>query len=154
MNQDNVESIPITVVSTKTVETEGMNLPQEKDTRVNLLDLDLKALTQFFISLGEKPFRAQQVFKWIHQRGMDHFAGMTDLSKSLRESLPNVCTIVAPEVAMEQCSKDGTLKWLMRLDSGNNIETVFIPEKDRGTLCVSSQVGCALNCSFCSTATQ
>jgi len=121
---------------------------------VNLLDLNLQGLTQFFVNLGEKPFRAQQVFKWLHQRGCDDFSKMTDLSKALRERLPDLCEIRAPEVVKEQCSEDGTRKWLIRLDSGNHIETVFIPEKDRGTLCVSSQVGCALNCTFCSTATQ
>lgn len=122
--------------------------------KTNLLDLTLKDLTQFFIGIGEKPFRAQQVFKWIHQRGLDDFSQMTDLSKALREHLPTVCEIKSPEVAEEHCSSDGTRKWLIRVDGGNFIETVFIPERGRGTLCVSSQVGCALNCTFCSTATQ
>ena len=143
----------------KTVEKSSEELsgkPSERlsETKINLLDLDLKSLAQFFVSIGEKPFRAQQIFKWIHQRGVTDFALMTDLSKALRERLPNLCEIKAPEIVKEQCSVDGTRKWLLRLDSGNHIETVFIPEKGRGTLCVSSQVGCALNCTFCSTATQ
>ncbi|HRA42418.1 MAG TPA: 23S rRNA (adenine(2503)-C(2))-methyltransferase RlmN [Gammaproteobacteria bacterium] len=122
--------------------------------KTNLLELDLESLSKYFIAQGEKSFRAKQVFQWIHQRGVDNFAEMTDLSKILRERLSAECDLRAPEIVKEQCSLDGTRKWLMRLDSGNNIETVFIPEKNRGTLCVSSQVGCALNCTFCSTATQ
>lgn len=122
--------------------------------KVNLLGLDLPGLVQFFIGIGEKSFRAQQVFKWIHQRGLTDFSEMTDLSKALRERLPDLSEIKAPEIAQEYCSEDGTRKWLIRLEGGNFIETVFIPERTRGTLCVSSQVGCALNCSFCSTATQ
>lgn len=121
---------------------------------LNLLDLDLNDLTAFFVEQGEKSFRAKQVFQWIHQRGIDNFSEMTDLAKSLRERLSAECEIRSPEIVKEQCSTDGTRKWLMRLEGGNNIETVFIPEKNRGTLCVSSQVGCALNCTFCSTATQ
>ncbi len=128
--------------------------PYVKNDKVNLLDLEIKELTNFFVGLGEKPFRAQQVLKWIHRQGMDDFSQMTDLSKALRECLSSLCEIRAPLVVQEQCSLDGTRKWLIRLKDGNHIETVFIPEKDRGTLCVSSQVGCALNCSFCSTATQ
>ena len=122
--------------------------------KTNLLDLDLQALSEYFVRQGEKSFRAKQVFQWIHQRGVDNFSEMTDLGKVLRERLSVDCELRAPEIVKEQCSTDGTRKWLMQLDSGNNIETVFIPEKNRGTLCVSSQVGCALNCTFCSTATQ
>ncbi len=122
--------------------------------KINLLDLEIGQMAEFFVGLGEKPFRAQQVFKWLHQRGADTFAQMTDLSKALRERLPALCEIRAPEITKEQASADGTRKWLIKLDSGNHIETVFIPENGRGTLCVSSQVGCALNCTFCSTATQ
>ncbi|HXH54666.1 MAG TPA: 23S rRNA (adenine(2503)-C(2))-methyltransferase RlmN [Gammaproteobacteria bacterium] len=122
--------------------------------KTNLLDLDLKSLSEYFVTQGEKSFRAKQVFQWIHQRGVDNFSEMTDLGKVLRERLSEECELRAPKIVKEQCSTDGTRKWLMQLDSGNNIETVFIPEKNRGTLCVSSQVGCALNCTFCSTATQ
>jgi len=122
--------------------------------KINLLDLDEKSLIALFHDLGEKSFRAQQIIKSIHQRGMDDIDAMTDLSKTLRNWLKENCVIQAPKIVKEQSSKDGTYKWLLQLDSGNNIETVFIPEKTRGTLCVSSQVGCALNCTFCSTATQ
>lgn len=122
--------------------------------QVNLLNLDLNGLKDFFANLGEKSFRAIQVFKWIHQRGAENFDEMTDLSKNLREQLKEIAYIKGPAVSIEQCSLDGTQKWLLRLEDGNQIETVFIPEKDRGTLCISSQVGCALNCRFCSTATQ
>lgn len=120
----------------------------------NLMGLTEKALREFFVSIDEKPFRALQVFKWIHQRGQVQFENMTDLSLTLREKLAEIAEIKPPEVAIEQTSIDGTRKWLLRLEDGNQIETVFIPEKERGTLCVSSQVGCALNCRFCSTATQ
>lgn len=123
-------------------------------TKTNLLGLTLPALKTFFVTLGEKPFRAIQVFKWIHQRGVAGFEEMTDLSKDLRTKLQDIAEIRGPEQAQEECSKDGTVKWLLRLSDGNQIETVFIPEKDRGTLCISSQVGCVLNCRFCSTATQ
>ena len=132
--------------------TSALESPAQAKT--NLLDLGMKELCDFFVGLGEKPFRAQQVLKWIHRHGILDFSLMTDLSKALRVRLPMLCEINPPEVVQEQCSADGTRKWLIRLNDGNHIETVFIPEKDRGTLCVSSQVGCALNCSFCSTATQ
>lgn len=121
---------------------------------VNILDFDFEGLSQFFTELGEKSFRAVQVFKWIHQRGMDDFSNMTDLSKGLRDRLATLCEVKAPEITKEQVSTDGTVKWLLKIPGGNHIETVFIPEAGRGTLCVSSQVGCALNCTFCSTATQ
>lgn len=122
--------------------------------RTNLLDLDRQGLVTFFTNLGEKPFRASQVLKWIYQCGVDDFNAMTNLSKSLREILHHQAEIRLPEIVSEQRSDDGTTKWLLRIDSGNCIETVFIPETGRGTLCVSSQVGCALECSFCSTAQQ
>jgi 23S rRNA (adenine2503-C2)-methyltransferase len=122
--------------------------------RTNLLDLDRQGLVAFFTDLGEKPFRASQVLKWIYQCGIDDFNAMTNLSKSLREILHQRAEIRLPEIVSEQRSDDGTTKWLLRIDSGNCIETVFIPETGRGTLCVSSQVGCALECSFCSTAQQ
>lgn len=111
-------------------------------------------MREFFINLGEKPFRAQQVMQWIHQAGFDKFSQMTNLGKALRERLSLIAEIRLPEIITYQKSSDGTCKWLMKLDCGNCIETVYIPELKRGTLCVSSQVGCALNCSFCSTAKQ
>ncbi len=121
---------------------------------VNLLDFDLPQLTDYFASIGEKPFRARQVMHWMHQMGVDDFAQMTDLAKSLRSNLQKRAQIAVPKVLTEQKSVDGTHKWLLDVGTGNGIETVFIPEKERGTLCVSSQVGCALECSFCSTGRQ
>jgi 23S rRNA (adenine2503-C2)-methyltransferase len=123
-------------------------------TKVNLLDFDRQGLEAFFTAMGEKAFRASQLLKWIYQGGVDDFDDMTNLSKSLRESLKQQAEIRTPEIVTQQLSDDGTIKWLLRVDSGNCIETVFIPEADRGTLCISSQVGCALECSFCSTAQQ
>jgi len=122
--------------------------------KVNLLGLDRNGLEAFFTELGEKPFRATQMLKWIYQFGVDDFDAMTNLSKSLREQLKECAEIRVPEIVTEQNSADGTSKWLLRLDSGNCVEAVFIPEADRGTLCVSSQIGCALECSFCSTGQQ
>jgi len=122
--------------------------------KVNLLGYDLAHMKAFFSEFGEKSFRAVQVLKWIHQFGVDDFANMSNVSKALRSRLSEIATIRAPEIVMEQKASDGTIKWLMRLDGGNSIETVFIPEDNRGTLCVSSQVGCALDCGFCSTAQQ
>ena len=122
--------------------------------QINLLDLDRQGMTDFFTSIGEKPFRATQVLQWIYQQGVVDFSLMTNLSKALREKLPQIACIKLPEIVTEQVSSDGTRKWLLRVDAQNCIETVFIPEKDRGTLCVSSQVGCPLDCSFCSTAKQ
>jgi 23S rRNA (adenine2503-C2)-methyltransferase len=128
--------------------------------RTNLLDLPLPRLTEWFAAQGEKPFRAKQVFRWIHQRGVDDFDAMTDLAKSLREKLRAAAEVRAPAVLSEHRSEDGTVKWLYDVGRAatesktNGIETVFIPEDDRGTLCVSSQVGCALACGFCSTGRQ
>ncbi len=122
--------------------------------KTNLLDLDAAGLRAFFAGLGEKPFRAEQVLKWIYQRGRDDFEGMTDLGKGLRARLAATAEIRAPEMALDRTSHDGTRKWLLRLADGNCVETVFIPEADRATLCVSSQVGCALDCAFCATAQQ
>jgi len=119
--------------------------------RTNLLDFTLPALTDWFASLGEKPFRARQVFRWMHQRGVGDFDAMTDLAKGLREKLRERAEVRPPAVLSEHRSADGTVKWLFDVGVGNGIETVFIPEDDRGTLCVSSQVGCALDCGFCST---
>ncbi len=126
----------------------------EASGKINLLDLDRKGLEAFFTRLGEKAFRASQLMQWIHQRGVTDFDKMTNLSKVMRERLKASAVVHIPETVVEQDAKDGTRKWLLRLDSGNSIEMVYIPEDDRGTLCISSQVGCALACSFCSTAQQ
>jgi 23S rRNA (adenine2503-C2)-methyltransferase len=123
-------------------------------TKINLLGCDQQAMESLFVALGEKPYRAQQVLKWLHQLGLADFQAMSNLSKSLREKLAAVAEIRIPEVAYAHKAKDGTQKWLLRLHDGNCIETVFIPEKKRGTLCISSQVGCILNCDFCSTGKQ
>ncbi len=122
--------------------------------RPNLLDFDHPGLVAFFESIGEKPFRARQVLQWMHQRWADDFGQMTDLAKSLRARLPEVAEIRPPVLGHEQCSSDGTRKWLLEVGPNNRVETVFIPEDDRGTLCISSQVGCALDCAFCSTGKQ
>lgn len=120
----------------------------------NLLDFDLEGLTAWFAERGEKPFRARQVFRWIHQSGAVDFAQMTDIAKSLRETLAADAEVRVPAVRLAHASADGTRKWLFEVGVGNGVETVFIPEDDRGTLCVSSQVGCALECTFCSTGRQ
>jgi len=118
------------------------------------LGLDQSALSAFFATQGERPFRATQVMKWLHQIGETNFDSMTNLSKALRQRLTETSSLALPEVIHEQHAADGVRKWLLRLSGGNAVETVFIPETDRGTLCVSSQVGCTLNCSFCATARQ
>ncbi|AFI85356.1 bifunctional tRNA (adenosine(37)-C2)-methyltransferase TrmG/ribosomal RNA large subunit methyltransferase RlmN [Methylophaga nitratireducenticrescens] len=120
----------------------------------NLLGLDLKGLEGFFIEIGEKPFRARQLLQWIHQYRVTDFDQMSNLSKSLREKLTQIAEIRVPELLHEHISTDGTRKWIIKMDGDNSIETVFIPENGRGTLCVSSQVGCALTCTFCSTGQQ
>lgn len=122
--------------------------------KVNLLDLDRKSLRAFFTELGEKPFRAEQVMKWIYQQGVDDFTQMTNLNKNLRAKLQERCEIVAPEITVHQQATDGTIKFALTLRGGQEVESVWIPETDRATLCVSSQVGCALECTFCSTAQQ
>jgi 23S rRNA (adenine2503-C2)-methyltransferase len=122
--------------------------------RTNLLGLDLNGLEAFFVELDEKPFRARQLLQWIHKYRITDFAEMSNLSKALRAKLDAVAEIKLPEVMHEHVSQDGTRKWIIKLSCGNAIETVFIPEGSRGTLCVSSQVGCALTCTFCSTAQQ
>ncbi len=124
------------------------------DQKVNLLDYTYQQLRELLISWGEQPFRAQQLIQWTHQVGLRDFSQMTNLSKALREKLTRLAVVDVPEIVACQKSADGTHKWLLKLHCGNCIETVYIPEKTRGTLCVSSQVGCALNCSFCSTAKQ
>jgi len=126
----------------------------EDRTPMNLLDLDRSGLEAYFENLGEKPFRGTQVFKWLHQHRIDDFQAMTNLSKPLRDSLGQGATVREPHIVNEQRSGDGTRKWLLAVDSGNCIETVFIPDGGRGTLCLSSQVGCPLDCSFCSTGKQ
>jgi 23S rRNA (adenine2503-C2)-methyltransferase len=121
---------------------------------VNLLDLDAAGLVAYCGSLGEKPFRAKQLQRWIHQFGAADFDGMTDLAKSLREKLKGRANLDMPGIASDHVSTDGTRKWLIDVGNGNAVETVFIPEENRGTLCVSSQAGCAVNCRFCSTGKQ
>lgn len=120
----------------------------------NLLGYDRQAMEEYFLGLGEKSFRAAQVMKWIHQVGVSDFAEMTNLSKTLRASLSESAEIRLPEIISDNLSQDGTRKWLLKVPGKSAIEMVFIPEESRGTLCVSSQVGCTLNCSFCATGKQ
>jgi 23S rRNA (adenine2503-C2)-methyltransferase len=122
--------------------------------KTNLLGLDRKGLEDFFSSHGEKSFRATQVMKWIYGQGVTDFRDMTNLSKILRAQLHECAEVRYPEIVADRLSDDGSRKWLLQLEDGNCIESVFIPEAERGTLCISSQVGCMLNCSFCSTAQQ
>ncbi len=139
---------------------EDLNLPlplgemRGEGLRTNLLGLNRKAMEDYFRSIGDKPFRAVQLLQWIHQRGVDDFNAMTNLSKPLRAYLAGHCEILPPEIVLAQEASDGVRKWVLQVDANNRIETVFIPEEGRGTLCVSSQVGCALDCPFCSTAQQ
>ncbi|QPB43000.1 bifunctional tRNA (adenosine(37)-C2)-methyltransferase TrmG/ribosomal RNA large subunit methyltransferase RlmN [Rodentibacter haemolyticus] len=128
-------------------------LEQIETKKINLMDLTRRQMREFFQELGEKPFRADQLVKWIYHFGEDNFDNMTNINKKLREKLKTVAEIKAPEVAVEQRSADGTIKWAMQVGE-QQVETVYIPEADRATLCVSSQVGCALACTFCSTAQQ
>jgi len=120
----------------------------------NLLDLDPAALIQWCGDLGEQPFRAKQLQRWIHQFGEADFDAMTDLAKSLREKLKRHATVAAPAIISDSTASDGTRKWLIDVGDGNAVETVFIPEDNRGTLCISTQAGCAVNCRFCSTGKQ
>ena len=122
--------------------------------RANLLDFDIEGLAAFCAGLGEKPFRATQLFRWIHQRGEADFSAMTDLAKSLRDKLAVSAHIAAPVLLSQHASVDGTIKWLFDVGGGDAVEAVFIPETDRGTLCISSQAGCAVGCRFCSTGHQ
>ncbi len=125
------------------------------DARINLLGLARTELEEFVSTrLGAKPFRARQLMKWIYRRGAADFSAMTDLAQDFRAQLDQVATIQVPEIVTEQRSEDGTRKWMLRMDDVQGIETVYIPEPDRGTLCISSQVGCAMDCSFCATAQQ
>ena len=132
----------------------SMSSVSDANPKVNLLNFSHEGMKTYFASIGEKPFRATQVIKWLHQMNVDSVEQMTNLSKSLRAVLAETAVIRAPEIVIDQKSSDGTHKWLLRLEDGNAIETVFIPEDERGTLCISSQVGCALDCTFCSTARQ
>ncbi|HDR1843489.1 TPA: bifunctional tRNA (adenosine(37)-C2)-methyltransferase TrmG/ribosomal RNA large subunit methyltransferase RlmN [Pasteurella multocida] len=134
-----------------TVNTVELSTDQAK--KINLMNLTRQQMREFFKELGEKPFRADQLVKWIYHFGEDNFDNMTNINKKLRDKLKQVAEIKAPEVAMEQRSADGTIKWAMQVGD-QQVETVYIPEADRATLCVSSQVGCALACTFCSTAQQ
>ena len=120
----------------------------------NLFDYDLMSLEKSFVEMGEKPFRAKQVLKWVYHHGVTDFQLMTNLGKGLRDRLSELFRIQPPTIGTEQISSDGTRKWLITLDQVNSVETVFIPEENRGTLCISSQVGCPLDCRFCSTAQQ
>ena len=128
-----------------------MSLPNDK---TNLLGLPQDALEKLVVSWGEKPFHARQLMRWIHQRYVTDFEEMTDLSKSLRRRLAESAVVAAPTVVSRRDSADGTVKWLFESGSGQAVEAVFIPEPDRGTLCISSQVGCALDCAFCATGAQ
>lgn len=154
------------LTSEKTVENQGltsmaMQWPEplkrfvlEDTGRINVLGMSEASMIDFFTFIGEKPFRAKQVLKWIHQLGAENFDSMSNISKALRSKLADIAEIRPPEVVSRFDSKDGTRKWVIRVTGGSCVETVFIPEKDRGTLCVSSQVGCSLDCSFCSTGKQ
>ncbi|GAA6170384.1 bifunctional tRNA (adenosine(37)-C2)-methyltransferase TrmG/ribosomal RNA large subunit methyltransferase RlmN [Colwellia sp. KU-HH00111] len=122
--------------------------------KINLLNLDHQGLRDYFASIGEKPFRADQIMKWMYHFGYSDFEQMTNLNKKLKEKLQRQCEIKAPEISQKQVSNDGTIKYALVLEGGQEVETVWIPENDRATLCVSSQVGCALECTFCSTAQQ
>jgi 23S rRNA (adenine2503-C2)-methyltransferase len=121
---------------------------------VNLLDFDVDGLVAWFAERGEKPFRARQVSRWVHREGCDRFADMTNVAKALRSRLEEEAVVQAPVPLRDSLSADGTRKWLLDVSNGNAVETVFIPERTRGTLCISSQAGCALDCAFCSTGKQ
>ncbi|HAK90082.1 MAG TPA: 23S rRNA (adenine(2503)-C(2))-methyltransferase RlmN, partial [Massilia timonae] len=123
-------------------------------TLTNLLDFDPAQLVAYCADLGEKPFRAKQLQRWIHQFGASDFDSMTDLAKSLREKLKSRAEVRAPAIVSDKTASDGTRKWLVDVGNGNAVETVFIPEENRGTLCISTQAGCAVNCRFCSTGKQ
>jgi 23S rRNA (adenine2503-C2)-methyltransferase len=138
-----------------TPETDSLKSYIDPDSgKVNLLGLSMAQMSDFFVAIGEKPFRAQQVMKWIHHSGIDDVMNMTNIGKVLRTRLAEICEIRPPEVVSQKDSADGTRKWLLRVTGGSCIETVFIPDGERGTLCVSSQVGCSLDCSFCATGKQ
>jgi 23S rRNA (adenine2503-C2)-methyltransferase len=133
------------------VKTEVVSAQPKK---INLLDLTRDSLRAFFNEMGEKPFRAEQVMKWIYQQGVADFEQMTNLNKVLRNKLQARCEVKAPDISFQKTAADGTIKFALKLEGGQEVETVWIPDGDRATLCVSSQVGCALECTFCSTAQQ
>lgn len=133
---------------------DNIDIRVEDSSKVNLYGLTFEGLKDFCTSIGEKPYRAEQIMKWLYHKGIESIDEMTDISKKTREKLKERTELRLPKVVEEQPSKDGTKKWLIKLDSGNGIEMVYIPEEGRGTLCVSSQIGCALDCSFCSTGKQ
>jgi len=122
--------------------------------KINLLGMPRQKMIDFFADMGEKPFRAKQLMQWIHQYGVHDFDEMSNISKVLREKLKRIAKVEGPEIILQEISTDGTRKWVMKMPGGSSIETVLIPEGDRGTLCISSQIGCALDCSFCSTGKQ
>ena len=134
--------------------TEQRSANTSESSRVNLLGMSSVQLVEFFESIGEKKFRAAQVIKWVHQHGVTDIQQMTNISKPLREKLVQIAEVRPPEVISEHLSNDGTRKWLIKIEGGSVVECVFIPEGERGTLCVSSQAGCSLDCSFCSTGKQ
>ncbi len=134
--------------------TSGTGLQGQSRRRLNALGMDREAWAALLEELGEKPYRVEQILKWLHHRFVDDFADMTDISKKLRTELAERCEIREPEIVSEHLSTDGTRKWLIRAAGGSAVEMVFIPEPNRGTLCVSSQVGCALDCKFCATGKQ
>ena len=155
MSQTRSPAIDITLLGEGEVALASAPVHAGAETRTNIFDFDRARLERFFEEdLGEKKFRAHQVMKWIHHRYATEFSEMTDLGKALRAKLEARAVVRAPQVIFDKASTDGTHKWLLGMDAKNAIETVYIPDKGRGTLCVSSQVGCALNCGFCSTATQ
>lgn len=132
----------------------GSVSPEKVQKKINLLNFNRSALREYLLSIGEKPFRSDQLMKWIYQEGESNFDNMTNLNKKLRTKLSDLCEVRAPEISHHQQATDGTIKFAIMLDGGQEVETVWIPETDRATLCVSSQVGCALECTFCSTAQQ
>jgi len=144
----------VTKMVTEKIATDRFTDTVASGNKLNLLGLSPEKMISFFEAIDEKKFRAQQVIKWIHQLGVTDFDLMTNLSKDLREKLKTIAEIKLPEVVQQQDSADGTRKWLIRVDGGSCIETVFIPVDGRGTLCVSSQIGCSLDCSFCATGKQ
>lgn len=149
-----VESTTLSAATCSSTATDAAPVVKTDGEKINLLDLNRQQMRAFFASIGEKPFRADQMMKWMYHYCSDDFAEMTDINKLLRQKLQQIAEIRAPEVVAEQRSSDGTIKWAILVGGQQRVETVYIPEEDRATLCVSSQVGCALECKFCSTAQQ